>query len=259
MFDPNIDNINYYNNEMKKSIIDKIFFLDKIDAEIIVDFGCADGTLIQFIEEMFPETICIGYDISETELSIAKQKVKNPDLLFSDWEKLIIFLNKIKENKKTAVICNSLIHEVYAYGNAETVSLFWDRIYNSNFDYIVVRDMCVSETTNRKVDSITLATIKQKANRIMLREFESEWGIIDNCWSMIHFLLKYRYEKNWKREVKENYLPITYETMLQMIPNKYKIDYIDHFILPFINNQIEKDFGIKLQDNTHLKLILKRN
>ena len=52
---------------------------------------------------------------------------------------------------------------------------------------------------------------------------------------------------------------VTYETMLQIIPNKYRINYIDHFILPFINNQIEKDFGIKLQDNTHLKLILKRN
>jgi hypothetical protein len=33
-----------YNDEMRKALIDKIFFLDKVqDATVFADFGCADG------------------------------------------------------------------------------------------------------------------------------------------------------------------------------------------------------------------------
>ena len=46
---------------MKKSLLDKLFFLDKIDSEIIVDFGCANGELIKFMYNLFPNYIYIGY------------------------------------------------------------------------------------------------------------------------------------------------------------------------------------------------------
>ena len=51
-----IVNLNRYNLSMSKSLIDKIFFMDKIDdtIKVIVDYGCADGTLIRFLAPLFP-------------------------------------------------------------------------------------------------------------------------------------------------------------------------------------------------------------
>ena len=57
-----IVDLNRYNLSMSKSLIDKIFFMDKIDdtIKVIVDYGCADGTLIRFIAPLFPEITFIG-------------------------------------------------------------------------------------------------------------------------------------------------------------------------------------------------------
>lgn len=254
MFDPNINDIGYYNTEMRKSLIDKAFFLDKVDADIFVDFGCADGALIEFIERMFPDTVCIGYDISKEMLDVARTKTNAP--LFSDWLALMSYLDSIRENKRVAVICNSLIHEVYAYGDQSSVAEFWNQIYGSGFDYVIIRDMCVSENVNRKSDPVSVARVRKSYDRARIREFEAEWGVLDANWSLMHFLLKYRYKKNWAREVKENYLPVTFETLLSLVPAEYDPHYVDHFILPFIRQEARRDLGIDIVDNTHIKLIL---
>lgn len=256
MFDPNIKDINHYNTEMTKSIIDKAFFLDKVDAEIFVDFGCGDGSLIAFIEKIMPNAVCIGYDISDDELEIAKG---NTDCkLFSDFKKLIAHLDTIRGDRRVAVICNSLIHEVYAYGDDQAVTKFWNQIYKNQFDYVVIRDMCVSENVNRQSDPVSVAKVRQRFDRRRLREFEAEWGVINGNWSLIHFLLKYRYEINWEREVKENYLPLVYEELLGLIPLDYDPMFVDHYILPFVRRQAMIDLGIDIVDNTHIKLILER-
>ena len=80
MFDPNIEDIGYYNAEMSKSLIDKAFFIDKVDVDIFVDFGCGDGSLIAFIEKMFPSITCIGYDISSAEIELAAHNTINSQL-----------------------------------------------------------------------------------------------------------------------------------------------------------------------------------
>ena len=44
-----IADLNKYNTDMEKSMKDKIFFLDHIkvaDIDAIVDFGCANGALL---------------------------------------------------------------------------------------------------------------------------------------------------------------------------------------------------------------------
>lgn len=43
-----IANNQHYNQAMAKSMIDKLFFLDMaVDIKSVVDFGCADGTLLK--------------------------------------------------------------------------------------------------------------------------------------------------------------------------------------------------------------------
>ena len=44
-----ITDISHYRKEMAKSMVDKLFFIDQVDVGLIVDFGCADGTMLSFI------------------------------------------------------------------------------------------------------------------------------------------------------------------------------------------------------------------
>lgn len=257
MFDSNIEDITYYNNEMRKSLIDKAFFLDKVDADIFVDFGCADGSLIEFIEDMFPDVVCIGYDISPAELEIAR--TKTDAALFSEWDELVAYLDTIRKDKRVAVVCNSLIHEVYAYGTEDSIATFWSQIFSGTFDAVIIRDMCTSKTANRQSDPIAVAKIRQRYDQTRLSEFEAQWGNIDSNWSLTHFLLKYRYVKNWQREVNENYLPLNFEDLLQLIPNEYNPVYVDHFTLPFIRQKANEELGVDITDRTHIKLILEKN
>lgn len=255
-FPDHLSNITRYNSEMKKSLIDKIFFLDKVDSEIFVDFGCADGVLLGFMEKMFPEFTYIGYDIAEEELVAAKKNTSAA--LFSDWDKLMAHLKEIRNGRKVTVICNSLIHEVYSYSNDKEVKEFWGKIYNSGFNYVVIRDMCVSHTTSRPSDIISVAKIRQRfKDHQKINEFEAQWGGLSENWALVHFLLKYRYTESWERECYENYLPINLEALLALIPTTYDPILMEHYTLPWIRQKVFEDFRIDLQDRTHVKLILK--
>ncbi len=89
-----------------------------------------------------------------------------------------------------------------------------------------------------------------------LAEYESIWGSIDKRFNLIHYLLKYSYTENWEREVRENYLPVTVEKLLPLIPDDYEIVYSEHYVLPYIKLKIKHDCGIVLKDATHFKVLL---
>jgi hypothetical protein len=42
-------NDQFYTDEMAKSMWDKAFFVNFVDATLLVDFGCADGAMLGFI------------------------------------------------------------------------------------------------------------------------------------------------------------------------------------------------------------------
>lgn len=248
------NNIQLYNSEMAKSMIDKIFFADKIDAAIIVDYGCADGSTIAFLYHLFPEWTYIGFDISEEQANLARQKAPYAKI-FTDFKELKKYLDTLTGKK--AVVCNSLIHEVYSYGSPNDIKNFWNNIFD-NFDYICIRDMMLSETSVRQSDANNVLKVRKTFEETKLREFEHLHGKIDQNWPLIHFLLKYRYTDNWEREVNENYLPINLEAMLRMIPRNFEPVLFHHYTLPFVRKKVREDFNIDLQDNTHIQLILEK-
>lgn len=252
-FNHSFTNIDSYNSEMRKPMIDKVFFADKIDSTIIVDYGCADGSMIEFLHYLFPDWTFVGFDISGEMIEKAKERCPFAKF-FSNFDELQAYLNTL-EGKKT-VVCNSLIHEVVHYGSAEDVKTFWERIFT--FDFVCIRDMMVSEKAVRQSDPLNVLKVKMRCDQRKLSEFEHNHGMIDQNWSFVHFLLKYRYTENWDREVLENYLPINLETFLKKIPFDYEPILFHHYNLPFIRRQIKKDFDIDLQDNTHIQLILEK-
>lgn len=251
-----ITNTARYLERMQKSMIDKLFFMDKVHAQSFIDFGCADGTLLKLLHSLFPEHRYLGYDIDDRMTAAAANNLQATGIDVTSHPEALNGYEK--DHGDTCLILSSVIHEVYSYGPA-TVGDFWNQILRDiRPKYIAIRDMSVSQTASRPADPLTVARIRQLADPVMIQQWESVWGSLDENWSMVHFLLKYRYKSNWNRELHENYLPLNKEELLRKFPKEYRPRFIEHYTLPYIRQEVYKDFGIELQERTHLKLIMER-
>jgi len=245
-----------YNINLRKSLIDKIFFMDKIDAKVYVDFGCADGTLISFLGRIFPEYTFVGYDNDPEMIKLA---------LDSDYPSNVFFTGRWKDvtkrvrAKNSVLILSSVLHEVYDNGSQEEV---WDKILNK-FKYIVIRDIIPSVEVYRQsvswhIINITGGAYKVPGHMERVEEFEKIWGSLEQNHNLIHYLMKYRYIDNWENEVKENYFSVSREDVMDILKVDYDITYKAEYPLPYLVNVVKKDFGITIIDNTHFKAIFKR-
>lgn len=249
-----ISNLNVYISRMQKSVLDKMFFMDKVFEPFtnIVDFGCADGELMKVLHMLFGEYRYIGYDISDDMIRTAKGNVPFAEL-YSDWDEIGIDFTDSLLN------ISSTLHEVYSYSTKEEIEIFWKRVFESGFKYITIRDMMLSKADMDKAQKEQLDAVVNDDKYADKRcAYEDVWGKIETQRDLVHYLLKYRYTENWTREVRENYVPLTIEQLLKMIPEEYEITYMDHFTLAYTAWQIKKDFNIDLKTPTHIKIILKR-
>lgn len=259
-----IINMNVYNSSMAKSLIDKIFFMDKIDSSIdtIFDYGCADGALINFLAPLFPDMTFVGYDRNADMIEAAENKNEahnNTHFFnslgdFASWTKTVDL-----DMSHTAIVLSSLIHEIYSYGTKESIDDFWNFVNNSGFEYIIIRDMALDNVAHRPSLKEDVLKIKKSYSATLLTDFEKYHGSIYDNYNLIHFLMKYRYTENWEREVEENYLPLSTEKIASCISADYELVYFDHYILPFLANVVKKDFDITIKDYTHVKFIYKYN
>lgn len=250
-----INNYDVYISRMGKSYQDKLFFLDKIKEDImgIIDFGCADGMLIDYIDKITSDIKLVGYDIDENMVNLARSKSSH--IFSTSFDEC---LNSVAVDKSLLNL-SSVLHEVYSYSTSSDIDLFWKRVWDSNFAYIAIRDLCASESINRPSNLNDYAKLLQKANQEQLADYESIWGSVRENRNLVHYLLKYSYVENWDREVRENYFPLSLERLLSKVPtDKYEIVYFENYILPFTANKVREDFDIDLHDNTHVKLLLKR-
>lgn len=247
---------NTYTTEMNKGIDDKLFFMNLIKLDSLLDYGCADGNLIEHMHENFPKMKYVGYDFNEKMINLAVNK-KIPNSYFSS------NINLAKQNLHgdSGVLCSSLIHEIYSYCTPEQIKDFWNEIYSGDYQYVIIRDMALSQDSIENNPLSLLSDIKKirsKASKKHLEQFEDIWGSINIRKNLIHFLLKYRYVNNWSREVFENYLPCYIEEHFSKIPDFYEVVHFEHFVLPFQKDVIMNDFSIALEEPTHIKLILKK-
>ena len=248
-----IANLEKYNNDMAKSLGDKIFFLGYIkeeDIKAIVDFGCADGTLLKAMPETWAK---IGVD-------------NNPEMRSARLKNDIVTVENLDGiNPKVPSLLNmsSVIHEVYSYLSDNEIAHFWDRVFAAGLEYISIGDMMLSENTVRPADAIAadIFYINGKFNNQYANSFLEEWINpyleIDQA-DLLHYLLKYKYTDNWARENAECYIPISIEQLKALIPDTYEIVYEEEYVLPFLKEQVKKDFGYEIKDNTHIKLLLKK-
>ena len=253
-----IADLSAYNNRMSQGLLDKLFFLDKIETDSILDFGCADGTLLKAIQQWMPDIKLVGYDNDSRMIELASKNV--PEAKFSsNFEEAYAACKG-----KSTVVLSSILHEVYHYQEPHEVDQFWkDIFYSERFQTIVIRDMIPSRMIDRKSDLNDLARVYRYFSLSQypeqLKDFENIWGSIERNKNLMHFLLKYNYRKpNWDREVRENYFPLYFEDLFSFIPFEYRILYTEHFVLPYIFRSVNRDMGVEIKDPTHLKLILEK-
>ena len=258
-----IANMDSYNLAMSKSMIDKMFFMDKIDESVtaILDYGCADAVLIGTLARLFPGMTYIGYDMVEEMIRKARERcagLENVKLFsslrdFGQWAAAGGL-----DFRRTALVLTSLIHEVYSYGTPESIDDFWRFVTGSGFGYVVIRDMCLDCSAHRPALKEDVIKVRSGYDLDLLAQFEAIHGSITDNRNLIHFLLKYRYKNNWDREVRENYLPVSVEDVMGKVAGKgsgYQLIYFDHYILPFLARCVKKDFDITMKDYTHVKFI----
>jgi 23S rRNA U2552 (ribose-2'-O)-methylase RlmE/FtsJ len=250
-----------YIEGMKMSMEDKLFFVNKLDFDVIVDFGCANGTFLSLVQNMKPNVKLIGYDLDDTMLSKAESILGEEALLTSSWEQVVLELSKYE---KPLLNLSSVIHEVYSYSHSSVIKKFWEQqVFGGNFKWITIRDMIPSVEIHKselKSFEEDVKKIRELADPYYLKSFEDKWSPIDNNYrTLVHFLLKYRYTDNWDRELNENYLPVSLETVKKKIPSSYKIVFEEDFIVPFIKDKVMEDFGITIKHSTHTKMIIKND
>jgi hypothetical protein len=244
-----------YAQLMARGMADKLFFADRLDADVFVDFGCADGTLLHALQTIKPDTQMVGYDLSDLATTRAAQKVRGT--FFNEWFDLEDYLRSL-EGKTIALIASSVVHEVYAYGGTVAGIEFWKRLNDGPFDHFILRDMALGIKDLTSDDPEIASRVRARANPRILSDFENRWGSIDLRRHLTHFLLKYSYTDNWVRELNEHYLPLTREEILDELSDNFTVDLASAEILPFLAGQVKQDFGIAFPCPTHFKLIMSR-
>lgn len=164
--------------------------MEKLPKEdyLFVDFGCADGTLINELQKLVPGSSFVGYDLSEEMLQRAR--LKTPTVKYTnDWYEVIMEIKH--SSKKSVLILSSVIHEVYSYAESEQdIINFWSRVQHTGFDYIVVRDMIPDKSIDRKSEPDEEIKILRRCNRDQLFEFESHFGLVSNNKKSCSFFIK---------------------------------------------------------------------
>lgn len=248
-----IIDMNVYLKRMQKGMQDKLWFVNHVDdIDIVVDYGCADGTLLNHIHNIWPKALLIGVDISEDMLKIARANV--PDAIFMNVDE---FFNAGIDLTHSLLVLSSVVHEIYSYDIDPDAIM--NKLFNMGFNVIAVRDMFLSERDSKK--SITYhdySNLINYSDEKQLHDFESLWGHINTVHNASHFLLKYKYQENWDRELNENYLPVYLETFMDNIPQEYDTVYLEHYCNPYIQKNVWNDFFVKFNTRTHAKLLIQR-
>ncbi len=245
-----LDKVSYL-EKMERAMEEKIFFLNKIDfnnVDTIVDFGCANGALIEIMDKYLQSTKqIIGFDNYQYFIDICNNKyINNKNLIFiSDF---YLLTEKIKQ-KKYAIIFSSCLHELDENSLEKALKLM------QNSKYVIIRDMYFDKSLNREIEKPSYLS---KINKTQIDEFEIEHGEVNNLKNLYHLFLKYTYKENWKTEVKEDYFSVDYDKILSKL-NNFKIIYDWPYTLPFKKDEILKEFNYDLTLPTHIKLILKIN
>lgn len=252
-----IKDLNAYTERMSSAIKDKLFFMDKVATPVYIDYGCADGSLFRNMDSILKDSgiSYIGYDRSAEMINLAKSRWAGAgNVIFtSDFETLL----QHSYHKVSTLILSSVLHEILSQGDGIE---FWSNVLNMiESKYIVIRDMAYNPLFKYvNLDSMQFPVGKYKKQ---LEEFKAKFGL-STPENWCHFLLKYPYTQNWKRELEENYFSFDPDACIKYLSTHgYVLTYMERFNVPFIRERVLTDTGVDLNmfGQTHIKMIFQYN
>lgn len=247
---------NTYKLNLKKSMEDKLFFLDKIDIheyDLIVDFGCGTGELLRKIKRHHPIINgfkLIGYDTSEEMIKEASTVSLGLPILFTnEWKSIEDKLNSLQYSK-SLIIFSSVLHEIEPKEQRKIIHNIMPL-----FDTVVIRDM-KRPSNNEPISNNTRKRVLKQVGSWQAEMFEKKWGKIRDKENLYRFFLMNEFVENFESEVEEDYFSVLWSDIAWTLEeNGFKPKYVESFTLPYRKEQVKKRFNHDMQDFTHRKAI----
>lgn len=257
-------NLDIYTEEMRKSIWDKAFFMDKIiGAKIVIDFGCADGAMIDMLAPLFPSIMFIGYDSNQILIEKANNTITYPNVKFfhkNEFWNMIYYIKDSECSDRITINFSSVLHEVFSETEDDSLYVVKALIEELQPRYISIRDMYFDYSKNIVTEAIRdniFANIHPDPN--LLDEFKKEHGTVAIWRNMIHFLMKYQWKDNgWEEEMREDYFSWRINDVLKLIDN-YHVSFESHYQLPYYTEVVWKGLPISPDIHTHAQFVLRRD
>lgn len=261
-------NLDIYTDEMAKSIWDKAFFMDKIPGtKCVLDFGCADASMICMLGKAFPSIDFYGYDINEDLLERARknlcQTTANVRTVYSGSE-IEQMIERLKRTYKPEEIClnfSSVLHEVFSSNcHPEGKLAINCLIRELRPRYITVRDMYFSDYINGAISEYARDELLKDVSAADYAKFVDHFGNVKTWKDMVHFLMKYQWRNNgYEDELKENYFSWNFKNLMDLVKVDdvpYTSIYDNEYMLPYYWEQWKKFMGPNM--HTHAQFILRR-
>ena len=244
-----------YLSRMDAAMAEKLFFLDKIDLskyDTIIDFGCADGTLINHLiaAGINPKKL-IGIDRS---LEMARRfKTNCPNVEFYTSVEAVND-DPFFDRGKIAIIFSSVLHEL-------SLSFYpiWSWVSRSA-DAVIIRDMFLFNDFKPKAFFRIVNAIQTSPYGYEFRDYiETNPGEVNSAY-LLQFLMKYRYTENWALENLEDYASVPWKEIEE--DEEFQITYNHSYFNESIERTLKRDFNITEDDycylQTHREMILER-
>lgn len=252
-----IKDLNKYNEQMRATIADKMDFLKHIpldNIDIIIDLGCADGSLDVAIEEAYPDKkfFYILVDNDKEMLARATENIgeKISHSRFLALDSLEKF-NNTDDYSNAVLVMNSVIHEIFSYYSPVERIKYWEHLNSLNFAYIAIRDM--HDLPNGEPLPISITDFYKMTKHNAWHN--SHTKIYSN---ILEFLLTYSYTENLEREREEIYL-WDWSHELGFFLTNFKPEYVKPFNILYLIEKWHNDFGIDMSTvYTHKSVIFKR-
>lgn len=275
-----IKDMKVYTERMEQSMFDKVWWLDKIDESIdtVVDFGCADGALFDFLEHIAPGRFktYVGIDDNEDFICDFFMRAQHGGYTRKTWLRRSLVeaeRDKLFNGSRAILVMNSVVHEIMSYHNSYYHDILTKHIRRAGFAAIAIRDMEVSYEGDCDPTWVrsTVAYIarREELKDLFANHMKNYHGYFDNYpdsdasenlkkQNMLkEFLLKYRYKENWERESKETYLWPVRLLVLERL-NDYDIGWSNTYFIPWIWRRIETDIGMVTPIETHVQILLEK-
>lgn len=270
----NIDINDYstYLTEMDKSLHDKVTLLEDMlsahrlgEIDAIVDYGCATGTVLRYLATKFPNIRYHGYDIDPTMIELAKQD-PHPSVYIN----FSTELPRFAKDTKVLVIMSSIWHELFSYLDADqlnrSIDLLFDHVRPS---YLYIRDMVMpsfmysgyrpDEYKSAFEDMQVKINYSENPDHKMILSQLFASGRVSTIRDVGEFIMKYKFYRmgNWAKEMTESYFYGGLRDIESVVAYPMQVILHQFQTLPYIKEQVDKDFNIDYKIMTHYYALVK--